>query len=346
MIGKAITEKFYGMPPKYSYFFGSSSGGGQGLRSAQRFPSDFDGIIVGESGGLTPGADPSRPQNARGGGRLLYANNVRTVTPDEIRMLHKEVMGRCDNLDGLQDGIITDPRACPFKPADLLCKSAKTASCLTQDQVATLDKVYATGPMLGSEIAWIGAFVAEDGSAGRYTLVRSTNPNTYRYQWVFNDATNVDLRPFKAAGGKLIMRTGWADEIVNPHGMINYYESVEALLRSREATQDFFRFFVVPGQSHIPGNVGAESVDYIKVMEDWVERGQAPDVIVGHKLKRITHMMGPTYLEKDLVPENRLYSRPHYPWPIQARYKGKGDPDDAASFGPWDPVSKEWIRQL
>jgi hypothetical protein len=56
-------------------------------------------------------------------------------------------------------------------------------------------------------------------------------------------------------------------------------------------------------------------------------------------------MMGPMYLNKDLRASNFLYSRPIYPYPIQARYVGQGDPDDASSFGPWNPATKSFLKR-
>lgn len=342
IVGKVITKQFYGRPHKHAYFIGASTGGRQALIEAQRFPEDFDGIVAGASGGITPGVIPGAGRRGPGG-RALYDENGPVITTSEIRMLHRAVLKQCDGKDGLEDKIITDWRTCDFKPSSLLCKGAKTSECLTQKQVSAVDTVYATGPALGSEMAWIGAFVAEDGSKGR-SQPRTSTPYSYPYSWVFNDSGNVDLRPFKATGGKLIYYTGMADEGLHPSRPSAYYETVERVVGSREETQDFFRLFIIPGQSHIPGNAGAESLDYLDVVQAWVEEGKAPDVIIGHKLKKITQMMGPVYYPKDLVPENRLYSRPHYPWPIQARYRGKGNPDDSASFGPWDPVTKKWVQ--
>jgi hypothetical protein len=341
--GKAITALFYGRPPSYSYFVGASTGGRQALVEAQRFPRDFNGVLSGEPAMVGVPGGISGDADAQAGARILYANGHAVLTADEIRMLHAAVMARCDADDGLKDGIIGDPRSCAFQPTDLLCASAKTASCLTQSQVDVLRRVYDAGPLKGSELAWIGAFVAADGSAGRY-ISRTEKGYSYPYSWVFNDTTNPDIRPFKAAGGKLMLYVGWADEVVLPRGPVDYYETVERLVGSRSQTQDFFRFFAIPGQSHIPGNVGAESVDYVEALEAWVEHGHPPDRLVGHKLKRITTMMGPMYLAKDLQPANYLYSRPIYPYPVQARYKGRGDPDDADSFGPYDPVKKRWLK--
>lgn len=342
IVGKIITETYYRQKPKYSYFIGASTGGRQALVAVQRFPNDFDGVIGGVASAKAPGLDPNEPSPP--GGRLLWQDGKAVVTVDEIRMIHRAVMAQCDAADGLQDGIITDSKACSFQPSQLLCKSGKSQACLTKKQVDTLDAVYASGIQRGSELGWIGAFVAQDNSKGRY-IPGNVPTYSYPYSWIFNDSSNPDIRPFQKAGGKFILYGGWADEVVNPIGTSSYYDAVERLIGNREETQSFFRAFMIPGQSHIPGNVGAESINYLHALENWVEKGQAPDRLVGRKLKTITIMLGPIVLDKDMVAENYLYSRPHYPYPIQARYKGEGDPDSDTSFAPWDPATGTWVTQ-
>jgi len=44
---KSIIAAYYGDAPKPSYWNGCSSGGREGLKEAQKFPADFDGIIAG-----------------------------------------------------------------------------------------------------------------------------------------------------------------------------------------------------------------------------------------------------------------------------------------------------------
>ena len=344
LAGKAILERYYGRRHRHAFFIGASTGGRQALVAVQRFPLDYDGVIGGIAGITLPGIVRGSEKGAvASGGRVLFQDGKPLLSPDEIRRLHARVVASCDGADGLVDRIITDPRGCAFEPAELMCQADKTLDCLYPQQINVVKDIYDAGFSRGSELAWIGAFVAADGTQGRY-IQRNSNEYAYPYSWVFNDASNPDIRGFRNAGGKFILYQGWSDEVVNPLGPVGYYESVERLVGSRVDTQTFFRFFAIPGQSHIPGNVGAESIDYLLALEAWVERGQAPDVLVGRKLKSITRMLGPIVLEQDLQPANYLYSRPHYPYPIQSRYRGKGAPDDAASFGPWDPAKGRWVK--
>lgn len=332
--GKAVVVHFYGKAPRYSYYFGASTGGRQGLIEAQRFPGDFNGIIAGEPAMGTPGtAEPEVGPRLYDAVVALSPNGTPLVTPTEIQLIHEQAIAQCDMDDNLKDGIISDPNRCGFNPTQMLCTSGKTAGCLTQAQVDAVKRVYEAGARPGSEKAWIGAYVSKDGLMGRYGR-KWRNSYRYPYAWVFNDATNPDLRAFKQAGGKLIVYQGWADEATFPDNPANYYETVERLMGGRAATQDFFRLFMIPGQSHIPGNGGAENVDYLSYLEAWVERGQPPDVLLAQKLHNHKRFAGPVTYKMYLGADNVSFERPVYPYPMQARYRGKGDPNSADSFEP------------
>ena len=333
--GKAVTEAYYGKKPRYSYYFGASTGGRQGLVAAQRFPHDYDGIIAGEPA-------MGRPGSAQAEVGPALRDSVSTLNPDgrpllsvaEVIMIHEAAIARCDTDDSAKDGIISDPMRCSFRPTQLACKGSNTAACLTQTQIAALDRVYANGAMPGSEKGWIGAYVGKDGGPGRY-LWRMKNPYKYPYAWIFNDATNPDIRAFKANGGKLILYQGWADEATYPIHPALYYETVENLMGGRANTQDFFRLFMIPGQSHIPTNGGAETVDYLSYLEAWVERGETPDVLLAQKMKRLARFAGPVTYAEFLGADNVEFERPVYPYPVQARFNGKGDVADAANWKPY-----------
>jgi feruloyl esterase len=338
LAGRAVTGAFYGAKPRLAYYFGASTGGRQGLVEAQRFPEDFDGIIAGEPAMGTPGTPrPETGPALRDSVAALNPGGKPIISPDEVMAIHAAAIARCDMDDNARDGFISDPRRCDFKPAQLLCVGNKRPDCLTAEQVGAVARVYANGAMPGSEKGWLGAYVGKDGQPGRY-LWRLKNPYKYPYAWILHDATNPDLRAFKARGGKLILYQGWADEATYPANPVIYYDTVERLMGGREQTQDFFRLFMIPGQNHIPQvGGGAETVDYLSYLEGWVERGEAPDVLLAQRLKRHGRFAGPVTYGEYLTPDNFEFSRPVYPFPVQARYSGKGDLRNAANWKPSSP---------
>ena len=46
VFAKRFCEAYYGKPPSRSYFLGGSTGGGQAMHEATRFPEDYDGVIA------------------------------------------------------------------------------------------------------------------------------------------------------------------------------------------------------------------------------------------------------------------------------------------------------------
>jgi hypothetical protein len=159
---------------------------------------------------------------------------------------------------------------------------------------------------------------------------------------------NPDLRRFKAAGGKLIVAQGGIDGLEIPGAIFDYYEMVERTMGGRESTTDFFRLFLVPGMRHCSAGDGAFAVDYLSYLEAWVELGRPPDVMIGahvdtgYLLEHSEDTGGRAYgrvwwpafkLTFPLDPEIPVsFTRPLYPYPMFARYKETGDPNDARNF--------------
>ena len=134
------------------------------------------------------------------------------------------------------------------------------------------------------------------------------------------DAPSVDLRTLKARGGKILMWHGWADGAIVATSSIGYYKGVMNSMGGRGQTENFFRLFLVPGVHHGRGGPGFTEFDALTALEDWVEKGQAPEKLVACRLNR-------GVVER---------CRPVFPYPVLARYSGKGDPTQADSFVPYE----------
>src|SRR5690606_31157861 len=103
-------------------------------------------------------------------------NGGYVLTPEKVPVLHRAAIAACDAVDGLEDGIIADPRACNFDPGTIECPAGTDrAGCLTTAQVAAVRKIYAapTGPdgralypgsmPVGSEGFWGDGITAPPG---------------------------------------------------------------------------------------------------------------------------------------------------------------------------------------
>jgi hypothetical protein len=146
--------------------------------------------------------------------------------------------------------------------------------------------------------------------------------------------TNPDLRKFKDAGGKLLSYQGGTDTVEIPGAVFAYYETVEKVMGGRQATQDFYRLFTIPGMNHCTGGEGPFAIDYLSYLEAWVEHGKAPDMMIGAHVSGLKGYEGAS-LKMPLDPSTPVtFRRPVYPYPLHAKYKGTGDPNDAANYSP------------
>lgn len=210
---------------------------------------------------------------------------------------------------------------------------------------------WATEPGAGEEVSEFFKYILYWPAPGSgWTLDDFNFDRDYKRLGIGAEYTddNPDLRRFKAAGGKLIVAQGGNDGLEIPGAIFDYYQAVERAMGGRRATLDFFRLFLVPGMRHCSAGDGAFAVDYLTYLEAWVERGQPPGMMVGAHVEtpylldhgpdktgsvrdrvwsaafRLTYPLGPD------VPV--AFTRPLYPYPAYARYRGKGDPNDAHNF--------------
>ncbi len=140
---KALAESYYQADIARSYFTGCSRGGGQGLMEAQRYPEDFDGIVAGAPAyNWTPGLAALGVQISQAMYPDLNDLEEAVVGPVEQALIESSYLEMCDGQDGLEDGILNDPRRCQFDIATLLCEGDKTERCLSDQQLAAVKVVY------------------------------------------------------------------------------------------------------------------------------------------------------------------------------------------------------------
>ena len=353
---KKIIGVFYdasGNEALKSYFSSCSNGGRQALMEAQRYPSDYIGIIAGDPAWYATHLAAAQIWNTQ----AILSKPESYIPAKKLPAIEAAVLEKCDALDGVKDGVIDDPRKCHFDPAALLCKGAESDTCLTRPQVEAMKKIYA-GPAssTGTQI-FPGLFGgAETGPGGWGSWIIGSEPGksniyafgvgalakmVYQPGWDYRsfnfdrdvavlddklgpvrNATDPDLGKFKDQGGKLILYHGWNDPDISPLSTTNYYENVAGKMGQKSA-EEFLRVYLVPGMQHCGGGPGATVFggNLQLALERWVEGGTAPAEVIATKLKTATK------------PEDgAARTRPICPYPQTARYKGAGSTDDAANF--------------
>jgi feruloyl esterase len=342
VVTKTMAEKYYGKSIKYSYWNSCHNGGNQALNEAQRYPDDFDGIVA---------ADPAFWISHLQSGSLYISwvalkdgvDGPSHIPPAKVALLNKAALAACDKNDGLEDGLIVDPTKCKFDPATLKCKGADSDACLTAAQVDTAKKIYAGAKFKDGAPIYSGF---EPGSESNWNFMIEKEPfsvNTNYFKgmvfqdpdWDFHkfdvdrdtkkaiaetakyvDGNNPDLRPLKKAGHKLIIVSSWNSLALPPRQVAEYYKSVEKTMGGAAQTQDFARLFSIPGAG---GCVVGPDFKAFEAMQDWVEKGIAPD--------QITY----TYREGGRGGKPGK-TRPVCAYPKVSKYKGSGDVNDAANF--------------
>ena len=339
--GKAIVSAFYAARGdlKYSYFSGCSTGGRQALKEAQRFPADYDGIIVGDPGAY------STVQVIRMVAIWQAAHKTEgsQIPEEKLAGLHKAVVDQCDALDGVKDGVLENPRRCKFDPKVIECKGQDAPSCLTPAQSDTARGMYTspknprTGKEIffgyepGSELGWERNMKQPNGFAVdvlRFAIFKDPkwDPATVNYDsdvatalkvgGASFDARDPDIRPFLTRGAKLLMYHGWTDPGIPPAVSLTYYQSVINELGNVKRLNDEVRLFMVPGMNHCGGGDGPNEFDTLTAIEQWREKGKAPTQIVAvHRTNGAVDR-----------------SRPLCPYPQVAVYKGSGSTDEVQNF--------------
>ncbi|GAA0880864.1 tannase/feruloyl esterase family alpha/beta hydrolase [Algoriphagus jejuensis] len=353
-VSKALINSHYCEYPAYSYFLGCSRGGGQAMMEAQAYPEDFDGIVAGAPAHNWPALGAKFVQTSQ----HMYPDpddlSKPNLTLDHLKLLQAHVLKQCDDLDGLEDSILNDPRDCIFDFATLpMCPgNAAGTDCFTQEQLAAIQSVYSPLMVDNQEIYPGFPFGLEGEDTAWDLWITGTSPylegnpslhhmfgtNIFKYL-VFNDpswdysqydfknfaqetafassfldATQTNYSGLKDAKGKMILYHGWDDYAISAYATIQHYE--KALLVDQELPS-YIRLFMLPGVLHCAGGTGPDQVDWVKLISDWVENENAPERVVVSKFEG----------------GNLTMTRPVYPYPKVTVYKGSGDSTEEKNFG-------------
>ena len=352
---KAIVQTFYGQRTSQSYFVSCSTGGRQALMEAQRFPDDYDGIVAG-----APAANWTRFQT---GGHLWIAlalnKDPESYLPaSKLQLLGNAVNAACDTNDGIADGVLDDPRKCPFDPEVLMCRDGgDAATCLTPKQVRAVKDIW-SGSRNRSGVVYPGYMPGAEAAGGWAAYMSGTGPltgnhweqaeNVLKYlvfenpKWDFRtfdydkdlafaeaklgktfDAFDPDLTRFRQHGGKLLMYHGWNDPSISPLNTINYYERVVSFLRGTKS----------------PQQAQSEAQQFVRLflVPGMLHCGGGPGPNSFDMLAALEN-----WVERNRAPESVVAShstngvqdrtRPLCVYPKVAVHTGRGSTDDAANF--------------
>lgn len=341
VVAKQVIAAYYRAPAERAYFLACSNGGRDGLMEVTRYPEDYDGVVAGA---------PARRYTEILTLLIWYHQAVHGPggapgLESKLGLISDAVLRKCDELDGVKDGILENPLRCDFDPASLQCEDGDAPGCLTAAEVGALRKIYGgprlsngeriySGPAVGGEIipaewtGWVTSpqtavfgqefyrwFVYDDPAwkVENFDIDRDYRAARERVAPIIN-AESPDISEFARRGGKLILYQGWHDPAITPAETIAYYEEMRR--RLGPTANDHARLFMVPGMGHCAGGPGATQFDMQPALEKWVERGEAPDRIIAVKPGS----------------GNPPFSRPLCPWPKTAHYNGSGSTQDADNF--------------
>lgn len=357
IIGKSIVADFYEEGPKYSYWYGCSQGGRQGMMLAQRYPEAYDGIAA---------AAPAIFWNEMLVGAYFPSliMDILNEQPDpcEIDYIISAATSACDILDGVEDGVITDPSLCLFDPLSLVgtvikCSGSGGATEISKGAANVIAAAWSGAQAADNSSLWYGLsrdsaitrflssqaletgrspnevstlssfslldkwikyFVLRNSSADLSTLTRS------EYDRIFHDSVQQYTSIIGTADPDLRPFRDAGGKMLTYHGLADPLIPPGGSVKYYDAASavdadiaDYYRLFLAPGVGHCWGGPGAYPDEAFGALVTWVEDGIAPDIL------------------NATTPENigmPILKRPLCLYPKKQFYDGIGDPSDMTSF--------------
>ena len=162
----SVIQKAYGQRAARFYFIGGSQGGHEALDAAARYPQDYDGVVA-----HYPAYNVTLLHlGSLNVGKALYADGgAGWINPQKTKLIGDAVYAKCDALDGVKDGIISNVAGCnaAFDVSTLRCPNGADTgdTCLSDAQiraVQTINSSYKPGVTVAKMDT-----LPEMGAAGR-----------------------------------------------------------------------------------------------------------------------------------------------------------------------------------
>jgi feruloyl esterase len=324
--GKAVTSAYYGKKPKYSYFEGCSNGGRGALNVADKYGAEFDAVIAGA---------PSR--NVAGQiEQWTRAATLALPAPPKLAAIYEAAVAKCDALDGVKDGIISNWADCDFDPVADAPKSAEfTAQELASVKALMTDLLLEDGTLtysgyyFGNMAIWGPAYAVlgvghmrnivlndadwspRDFTAGKYhEKIVAITDGKYGFS-----AGVEGLAKFLKSGKKIIIWQGSDDSLLSIKDTIRTWQPVSAA--AGEAAGKNSRMYVASGVNHCGGGAGADVFDLLSPLVAWVEKGADPGTPIATKFD---------------AAGIAKFTRPLCQFPAYPQYLGSGDVNSAKSY--------------
>ncbi|EPQ26189.1 uncharacterized protein PFL1_06125 [Pseudozyma flocculosa PF-1] len=318
LTGKHLTRQYYGSKRRlYSYWTGCSTGGRQGMMEAQRYPTDYDGLMAAAPAINWATFVPAMDHTSLLRRRLGFQGPACELS--EVRRLAVEA---CDALDGATDGVVAAPELCEF---DAMSVVGRQFRCTGNDngtdtntgnettsisaEAARIANEAWRGPSLEGKRVWYGYnydsdLLTDAGLDPRFSKyaqawtrlaverdrsfdVDSQDEAAFasmlarsRHEYgELIDTSQADLSAAYRHGAKILTWHGGSDQAISGDGTVDYYTRVRRRMEREHGVDvdDFYRVFFAPGVGHCRGGVGALPDDALSQLVEWVEKGKAPE---------------------------------------------------------------------
>ena len=354
VVGKAATTSYYGQAPNFSYWQGCSTGGRQGMVAAQQYPGDFDGILA-----ASPAIYWTKYVIAELWPQVVMKEQGYYPSVCELAAVREDAVAACDQLDGVQDGVISNPAKCKYDPSRLIGK--------------TLDCGNGTKTTAGSALVsvvrkiWEGPKTAA-GSPLWYGLPIGAPLDTLAATQVVNGTR---------LGAPFFVAQDWARYFVKANPQFDvlgldsnglrqlFAESVQEFASVIDSSNPNLSGVQKSGGKLLVWHGGADNVIFPQATVQYYEEagrrlgggGRLDDFFrlfiapgVDHCAAGSIDGAGPTnalgslidWVEKGKVPQylaaatgpkaKKQFTRKLCPYPSVAKYDGHGDPNDSMSY--------------